>query len=151
MPAALKTRSPLRRFLISAVVATGLAAQLVITSRSTSGATPVVPTTPTTLVVPATAYTSITSCTVSFSESDLADGDTFTVTSTFGGSGWLRIGADDLGPEFASVLVDAAFVSGLPAGTVADIQAALSLAPGTHTMDFYAVTDGGAATGEQRS
>lgn len=151
MPAALETKSPLRRLLLVPIVALGLAVQMVVSSRSVSGATPaapVVPDAPTTLVVPATVYTSIASCDVAFSKSDLTDSDTFTVTSTFGGTGWLRIGADGLGPDGASVLVDSAFVSGLPTGSVADIRAALSMAPGTHTMDFYAVDASGAATGD---
>ena len=153
MSAAMKISPTLRRFMLLPIVTVGLAVQIAVGSRSVSGATPFptsTPATPTTLVVPVTVYTSITSCDVSFSKSDLSESDTFTVTANFDGPGigFMRIGADDLGPERASVLVDSEFVSGLSTGSVADIQAALSMATGTHTMDFYAVTSDGLATGE---
>ena len=147
MPASLKVTPPLRRFLLSTVVAAGLSVQMVVSSRSASGAPTTTSTTPTSLVVPSTAYTSITSCDVTFSKSDLTESDTFMVTSVFNGSGIgsMRIGADGLGPEFASVLVETTLVGGVYG--VADFRAALGMAPGSHTMDFYAVTTDGAATG----
>lgn len=153
MPAALENSPKLRRLLLLPIVTVGLAVQIAVASRSVSGATPVptgTPATPTTLVVPVTVYTSITSCDVTFSKSDLTESDTFTVTAIFNGPGvgFMRIGADDLGPERASVLVDSEFVSGLSSGSVADIQTVLSMATGTHTMDFYGVTSDGLATGE---
>jgi len=142
--------SPLRRVLLSIAVAVGLAVQIVVSSRSVSGATTVTPDAPTTLVVPATAYSSITSCDVTFSKSELTESDSFTVTANFGGAtgAYLRIGADGLGADLASVIVSTETVAGLGAATVADHRAALSMAPGSHTMDFYAVTPGGLATGE---
>jgi len=142
--------SPLRRVLLSIAVAVGLAVQIVVSSRSVSGATTVTPDAPTTLVVPATAYSSITSCDVTFSKSELTESDSFTVTANFGGAtgAYLRIGADGLGADLASVIVSTTTVAGLGAATVADHRAALSMAPGSHTMDFYAVTPGGLATGE---
>ena len=150
MPALRKVASPLRRFLLSIAVAMGLAVQILVSSRSVSGAMTVTPDAPTTLVVPATAYSSITSCDVTFSKSELTESDSFTVTASFNGETgpYMRIGADSLGAELASVLVDAATVAGLGAASVADYRAALSMAPGSHTMDFYAVTPGGLATGE---
>lgn len=139
MPASIRNRPPIRRFLLSAFVAMGLAVQMVVTSRGVSEAA---------TEAPATMYSSITSCEVEFSESDLDESDSFTVTGTFGGSGWMRIGADGLGPALASVLVDSGVVSGLATGAVADIRAVLSMATGAHTMDFYAVDATGAATGD---
>jgi len=150
MAALREVTSPLRRVLLSIAVTVGLAVQIVVSSRSVSGATTVTPDAPTTLVVPATAYSSITSCDVTFSKSELTESDSFTVTASLGGAtgAHLRIGADGLGAELASVIVSAETVAGLGAATVADHRAALSMAPGSHTMDFYAVTPGGLATGE---
>ena len=124
---------------------------MAMASPAVAGATE--PTVPSAAVItPADGYSSIDSCTLSFSPSTFSASDSVIVTTTFGSTpGSYRIGADGLGSNWASVLVGATtplstanIVTPIPVTT---LRASWGLAPGTHSMDFYAVDGTGAAIG----
>ena len=99
-------------------------------------------------VAPATVYSSIASCTVGFAPSVFSSTDTVTMSTTFAPTGTsYRVGADGLGPDFASVLLDATSSPNSPSLTGSAIGAMIGLASGTHSVEFYAVDAAGAAVG----
>jgi hypothetical protein len=98
---------------------------------------------------PATVYSSIASCTVGFAPSVFSSVDTVTMSTTFAPTGTsYRVGADGLGPELASVLLDATSSPNSPSLTGSAIGSMIGLASGTHSVEFYAVDAAGAAVGE---
>lgn len=99
-------------------------------------------------ISPAPSYTPIDGCSLAFTPSTFSATDTFTVTATFGSTpGWYRIGADNLGRELASVLANAPTTSSTVSIPVATVRDNWGLAPGPHSMEFYAVDGTGAAVG----
>lgn len=142
----LRALSSFRRVLLAAILTVALGVGTATPATATSRATD--PSTGTASISPAPSYSSIDNCSLSFSPSTFSATDTFTVTTTFGSApAWYRIGADGLGPEVASVLVNASSASSTVSVPVATVRENWGLAPGTHSMDFYAVDGTGAAVG----
>lgn len=148
----LHSRVSLRRFAVVATLTAALAVPLAMATPATADAPAPGASAGSASIVPAGGYSSIDACSLSFSPSTFSASDTFTVTTTFGSTpGAYRIGADGLGPELASVLAEAVAplstantVTPIP---VTSLRANWGLAPGTHSMDFYAVDGTGAAIG----
>ena len=92
---------------------------------------------------PATVYSSISSCSAVFSSSDMV-----TMSTTFSPTGTsYRAGADGLGPEYASVLLDAITSPNSTSMAGSAIESMIGLASGAHSVEFYAVDASGAAVG----
>ena len=88
-------------------------------------------------VAPATVYSSIESCTASLTPAVFGPTDTVTLTTSFSGTvgAFLAVGADNLGADYASVVLPSTFadVLSLP---VPEFALMFGLAPGSHTMDM---------------
>jgi hypothetical protein len=100
-------------------------------------------------VAPASVYSSIESCTASLTPAVFGPTDTVTLTTSFSGpvGAFFAVGADNLGADYASVVLPSTFavVLSLP---VPEFALMFGLAPGSHTMDMYAVSADGLAVGE---
>lgn len=142
----LRSLSPFRRVLLALTLT--VAAGVAMATPATATAPTTGPAAGTASISPAPAYTSIDACSLAFAPSTFSASDTFTVTATFGSTpGWYRIGADGLGRELASVLVNAPATSSTVSVPVATVRENWGLAPGTHSMEFFAVDGTGAAVG----
>lgn len=142
----LRSLSSFRRVLLALTLT--VAAGVATATPATATAPTTGPAAGTASISPAPAYTSIDACSLSFGPSTFSASDTLTVTTTFGSTpGWYRIGADGLGRELASVLVNAPATSSTVSVPVATVRENWGLAPGTHSMEFYAVDGTGAAVG----
>lgn len=148
----LHSRVSLRRVLFAMTLTAALAVPLAMATPATADGPAPEASAGSASIAPVGGYSSIDSCSVSFSPSTFSAADTVLVTTNFGSTpGSYRIGADGLGPELASVLEEAAaplstanIVTPIPVTTV---RMNWGLAPGTHSMDFYAVDGAGAAIG----
>ncbi|MEI7623622.1 MAG: hypothetical protein WCJ88_08710 [Actinomycetes bacterium] len=128
------TLSPRR--LRNVVVAVALAAGLTI---PIAVAQPAIANAPDVPVAPSGVYPSIDSCTLSLTPASIGSTDSFTVTATFTpATAQFAIGADGLGAAWAEVHMSATspYILNGPGAT---IESQIGLAPGTHSMDLYAV------------
>ena len=97
---------------------------------------------------PATVYSSISSCSVGFAPAVFSSSDMVTMSTTFSPTGTsYRAGADGLGPEYASVLLDAITSPNSTSMAGSAIESMIGLASGAHSVEFYAVDASGAAVG----
>ena len=131
----------LRNVVVTVLLAAGLTVPIAVAQPATADA-------PEPSVAPSGVYPSIDSCTLTATPKSIGKSDTFTVTATFTpANARYRIGADGLGPAWASVLVEASspYVLTGPAST---IESTIGLASGWHSMDLYAVDADGYAVGQ---
>ncbi len=129
----------LRRLLVAGVATVGLAVPV--------GAVPAGSVAPD--IAPASYTQSIDRCTVSLTPSTFGPTDTVAVSTTFSPvPGFYQVGADGVGAGSASVAMEAFAASSTTDFSVATLAATWGLAPGTHTIDFYGVTENGAPIGE---
>lgn len=100
-------------------------------------------------VEPASYTQSIDRCTVALTPSTFGPTDTVAVSTTFSPvPAFYQVGADGVGSGSASVAMEAFSASSTTDVSVATLAATWGLAPGTHTIDFYGVTENGAPIGE---
>ena len=112
----------------------------------TAVAQPATATTP--AAKPATVYSSISSCSVGFAPAVFSSSDTVTMSTTFSPTGTsYRVGADGLGPDYASVVLEAIASPNSTAIAGSAIESMIGLASGAHSVEFYAVDASGAAVG----
>ena len=100
-------------------------------------------------VEPASYTQSIDRCTVALTPSTFGPTDTVAVSTTFSPvPAFYQIGADGVGSGSASVAMEAFSASSTTDFSVATLAATWGLAPGTHTIDFYGVTENLVPIGE---
>lgn len=103
---------------------------------------------PATATSPPTVYSSITNCSVGFVPAVFSSSDMVTMSTTFSPTGTsYRVGADGLGPDYASVLLDAITSPNSTVIAGSAIESMIGLASGAHSVEFYAVDASGAAVG----
>ena len=103
---------------------------------------------PATAADPQAVIQSITSCTVTLSPSTFGPTDVITMRAEFSGPDNYRVGADDLGAEWAAVSLQAGNMVEEQAVAANLVEGTYGLASGSHQMDFYAVDGSGVATGQ---